>query len=532
MLHHKVALRDKHGNILKWYGSSLDIEDHKHAEEQLRRSAQELQRSESYLAEGQRLAHMGSWAFDAAGFDYWSPELFRMHGLEPASKAPTVQEYLDCVHPQDREFMADLIKRILAEPSRFDTTKRIVRPDGEVRYIRCVGTPIVENQALKKFVGTAIDVTEYELLTQELHRREAYLTEAQRLSHTGSFGWRPDTGEIVWSDETYRIFEYDRAVKPTIDLVVQRVHPEDRVDFQDVIDRASGGATHFEHAYRLLLPDGRVKHVDILAHALQDESGNREFVGAVMDVTKRKRAEEAFRSAQIELAHVTRVATLGEMTASIAHEINQPLGAMVNNASACVRWLAAQNLEEARQSAARVIAEGHRAADIIGRIRALTKKAPPQKDWLDINHIIREVIALAQSEVQRNRIALETQLSDDVPFVFADRIQLQQVMLNLIMNAMEAMTQVTGPRALCISSGAEDAKGVVVVVQDSGAGLDAKSLERLFEPFYTTKPQGMGMGLAICRSIIEAHGGRLWATTNRDRGASLHFTLPPGKELG
>src|SRR5215470_11484995 len=218
-----------------------------------------------------------------------------MHGLEPASKAPTVHEYLDCVHPQDREFMAELIKRILAEPSRFDITKRIVRPDGEVRYIRCVGTPVVENQALKKYVGSAIDVTEYEILTQELHRREAYLTEAQRLSHTGSFRWRPDTGEIVWSDGTYRIFEYDRAIKPTIDLAVQRVHPEDRVDFQDVIDRASCGATDFEHAYRLLLPDGRVKHVHALAHALHDASGNREFVGAATDVTSIKQAEEEVR---------------------------------------------------------------------------------------------------------------------------------------------------------------------------------------------------------------------------------------------
>jgi len=304
MLHRKVPLRDEHGKILKWYGSSVDIEDYKRAEEQLRRSAEELQRSESYLTEGQRLAHMGSWAFDAAGFDYWSPELFRMHGLEAASKAPTVQEYLDCVHPQDRGFMAELIKRILAEPSRFDTTKRIVRPDGEVRYIRCVGTPVVENQALKKFVGTTIDVTEYELLTLELHRREAYLTDAQRLSHTGSFGWRPASGEIFWSDETYRIFEYDRAVKPTIDLMVQRVHPEDRVDFQNVIDRASRGATHFEHAYRLLLPDGRVKHVHALAHALEDASGNCEFVGAVMDVTERKRAEEAVLRSEKELRNV------------------------------------------------------------------------------------------------------------------------------------------------------------------------------------------------------------------------------------
>src|SRR5205809_3575890 len=293
LLHRKLPLRDEDGSIVKWFGSSVDIEDRKRAEEQFRRSTQELQRSEFYLAEGQRLAQMGSWAFDAAGFDYWSPELFRIYGLEPASKAPTVQEYLDCVHPQDRGFMAELIKRILAEPSRFDTTKRIVRPDGEVRYIRCVGTPVVENQRLKKYVGSAIDVTEYELLTLELHRREAYLTEAQRLSNTGSFGWKPDSGDIVWSDETYRIFEYDRAIKPTMELVGQRVHPEDRVDFHDVIDRASRGATHFEHAYRLLLPDGRVKHVHALAHALEDASGNCEFGGAVMDVTERKRAEEA-----------------------------------------------------------------------------------------------------------------------------------------------------------------------------------------------------------------------------------------------
>src|SRR5438093_3295086 len=261
MLHRKVPLRDEHGKILKWYGSSVDIEDYKRAEEQLRRSAEELQRSESYLAEGQRLAHMGSWAFDAAGFDYWSPELFRMPGLEAASKAPTVQEYLACVHPQDRESMANLIKGILDEASSFDATKRIVRPDGEVRYIRCVGAPVVENQALKKYVGSAIDVTEQELLTQELHRREAYLTGAQRLSHTGSFGWRPDGGEIVWSDETYRIFEYDRAEKPTVNMVLERIHPQDRALAQQVIDRASQTGTDFEHEYRLLMADGRVKHV-------------------------------------------------------------------------------------------------------------------------------------------------------------------------------------------------------------------------------------------------------------------------------
>ena len=298
MLHHKVAVRDERGQIVKWYGSSIDIEDRVRAEVQLRQSTLELQRNEFYLAEGQRLAHMGSWAFDPAGFDYWSPELFRMHGFDPACKPPTVQEYLDCIYPQDRESMTNLINGLSAKASPFDATKRIVRPNGEVRYIRCVGVPAVGDESLKKYIGSAIDVTEQELVTQELRRREAYLAEAQRLSHTGSFGWKPDTGEIVWSDETYRIFEYDHAVKPTIDLLAQRVHPEDRPDFLKVIESASAGATQFEHTYRWLLPDGSVKHVHALAHALQDASGNREFVGAATDITEQTRArvdlEKAF----------------------------------------------------------------------------------------------------------------------------------------------------------------------------------------------------------------------------------------------
>jgi PAS domain S-box-containing protein len=276
-----------------------------------KRAEEELRRSEFYLAEGQRLAHMGSWAFNPDGFYYWSPELFQMYGLNPASKPPSVQEYLDRVHPDDRESMADLIKEILAQASTFDATKRIVRPNGEVRCIRCVGAPVFENQTLQKYVGSAIDVTEHELLTQELRRREAYLAEAQRLSHTGSFGWKPATGEIVWSDETYRIFEYDHSVKPTIDLLVQRVHPEDRPGFLKVIESASAGATQFEHTYRWLLPDGSVKHVHALAHALQDASGNREFVGAATDVTSIKRAEEELRKSEAYLAEAQRLSHTG-----------------------------------------------------------------------------------------------------------------------------------------------------------------------------------------------------------------------------
>jgi C4-dicarboxylate-specific signal transduction histidine kinase len=248
--------------------------------------------------------------------------------------------------------------------------------------------------------------------------------------------------------------------------------------------------------------------------------------------SQRKRAEEELRDTQIELAHVTRVATLGELAASIAHELNQPLGAVVNNASACLRWLAASNVEEARNSAELIRADGHRAGEIIARIRALAKKTPPQKDRININQTIREVIALARSEVERNGVALEIQLSDDVrqpPVVFADRIQLQQVILNLMMNAIEAMSEVSdGTRRLLIRSAADESQNLLVTVQDSGPGLAPENVDRLFTPFYTTKPQGMGMGLAICRSIIEAHGGRLWATANEPRGAAFHFTLPTG----
>jgi PAS domain S-box-containing protein len=279
------VVRDVPGQSRQRFGTVQDITDRKRAEEA-------LQQSQFYLSEGQRLAHIGSWALDPAGFDYWSPELFSMHGLDPAGKAPTVQEYLDIIHPQDRESMAILIKGILAKTSPFDATKRIVRPDGEVRYIRCVGAPVVEKHSLKKYVGSALDVTEHELLTQELRRREAYLAEAQRLSHTGSFGWKPDSGEIVWSDETYRIFGYDRAEKPTLNMVLRRTHPQDRTLAQQIIDRASETGKDFEHEHRLVMPSGAIKHIHVRAHALPDSSGNIEVVGAVTDITERKAAED------------------------------------------------------------------------------------------------------------------------------------------------------------------------------------------------------------------------------------------------
>ncbi len=304
--------RDASGRPYHLFGTVQDITDRKRAEGA-------LQQSEFYLAEGQRLAHSGSWAFNPSGFFYhWSRELLRIYGLEPDGKAPTLAEYLALIHPDDREFMAQTIRRMLAEHIGCDIKKRIVRPSGEVRYVRCVGVPVIEDKILKELVGTAIDVTEQEHLTQELQRREAYLAEAQRLSHTGSFGWRPDSGEIVWSDETYRIFEYPRAVTPTLDLIVQRVHPEEHADFQEVINQASVRGTDFEHAYRLLLPDGRIKYVHALAHAMQDACGNREFVGAATDVSEQKRAEEALRQSENYLAEAQRLTHMGSWAWQVA----------------------------------------------------------------------------------------------------------------------------------------------------------------------------------------------------------------------
>src|SRR5215475_5054916 len=287
-----------------------------------------------------------------------------------------------------------------------------------------------------------------------------------------------------------------------------------------------------DFVYTVRRDDGALGFVSISGKPVFDAEGQFSgYRGVARDITERQRAEEALHKAQADLAYVTQVATLGELAASLAHEINQPIGAVVNNASACVRWLAAQNLEEARQSAARIIADGHRAGDIIGRIRALARKAPPHKDWLDVNALIREVLALVRSDVQRYGVTLQMHLATDLPPVRGDRIQLQQVVLNLLVNALDALRGVPkGTREVQLSSGLDASQNVHVAVRDTGSGLTAESLEHLFDAFYTTKPEGMGLGLAISRRIIEAHGGQLWATPNTDLGTTFQFTLPTGGE--
>jgi PAS domain S-box-containing protein len=370
----------------------LDLSEQKQAEEALRRS-------KYYLSEGERLARTGSWGFDPAGFfNYWSPELFRIYGLDPAREAPSLQAYLDCIHPQDREFMSQLIREMVAKGLGCDVKKRIVRPDGAVRYIRCVGTPLLENGTLKTIVGTAMDVTEHEEMTQELQRREAYLAEAQRLSHTGSFGWRPDNGEIVWSDETYRIFEYNAAEKPTLNMVSRRIHPQDRALAQQVIEDVSKSGTDFEHEYRLLIPSGAIKHLHVRAHALHDPSGNVEFVGAVTDITERKRAEDSLRAAMAERTRL--LAVRAEIAMALASK-DTVRGILHRCAETVVRHLDAAFARVWTLKSGSAELELEASAGMYTRLDGRYSRIPVGQ--LKIGLIARERKALLTNDVQNDR---------------------------------------------------------------------------------------------------------------------------------
>jgi C4-dicarboxylate-specific signal transduction histidine kinase len=372
-----------------------------------------------------------------------------------------------------------------------------------------------------------------EVQEAKLQQSEAYLSEAQRLSHTGSFGWRVSTGEIIWSEESFRIYQYDRTTQPTLDRVLQRVHPEDAAVAKQTIERAAQDGKDFDQEYRLMMPDRSVKYVHVVAHALGAASGSIEFVGAVMDVTGGKRAEAALHQAQADLAHVNRVTTMGELTASLAHELNQPIAAAVTNAHTCLRWLTRDqpDLEEARAAAMRIVKDGTRAAAIISRVRLLFKKSAPEREVVDVNEVIREIVVLLRGEATRYAISFRTELAADLPQIMGDRVLLQQVLMNLIINGIDAMRGVEGMRELSIGSRRAEGEQLLVSVSDTGMGLPPQQADQIFNAFFTTKPHGTGMGLPISRSIVEAHGGHLSATNNSPRGASFHVTLPTHVEV-
>jgi signal transduction histidine kinase len=363
----------------------------------------------------------------------------------------------------------------------------------------------------------------------DLRRSETFLTEAQHLSRTGSFSWHAETNEITWSAEAYRIFGFERDAPITPERIRTRVHPEDVGAFDGAMDRARRAGSDFEFQYRLLMPDQSVKYLQVIAHGSYARDGRLEWLGAVQDVTGRRLSEEALARVRSDLAHVARVMSLGALTASIAHEVNQPLSGIITNASTCLRMLAADppNLDGARETARRTIRDGNRASEVVGRLRALFCRKEAITELMDLNQATREVIELSLSELQRSRVVLRPELADDLPPILGDRVQLQQVILNLLRNASEAMSSVDDrPRQLVIRTERDEGDRVRLSVQDAGVGLDPQSLDRLFEAFYTTKSGGMGIGLSVSRSIIENHHGRLWATPNEGPGATFSFSLP------
>jgi PAS domain S-box-containing protein len=432
------------------------------------------------------------------------------------------------VHPDDLARYVDEWRAALAAGEPTESEVRLRRADGKYHWWLTRNVPLRDELGnIVKWYGTAIDIEERYRAEDALRQSDAYLAEAQRLSKTGSFGWSVSTGEIRWSEETFRIFQYDRTTKPTVELILKRVHPEDAVHVKQTIESASMNGKDFEHEYRLVMPDNSVKYVHVVAHALSDKSGRIEFVGAVKDVTERKHADEALREAQANLARVSRVTTMGELTASLAHEIKQPIAAAVTNAKTCLRWLGRDqpDVAEAREAAARNIKDITRASDIISSISLLFKKGALQRELVDVNELIREMIVLLRSEANRYSVSIRTELAEDLPKLMADRVQLQQVFMNLMLNGIDAMKETTGGGELTIKSEAGDAQ-LLISVSDTGVGLPLKQAEQIFKAFFTTKGKGTGMGLPISRSIIESHGGRLWVTDNSGRGATFQFTLP------
>lgn len=364
---------------------------------------------------------------------------------------------------------------------------------------------------------------------EQVRRSEAFLAEAQGLSQTGSWGWNTATGDLFWSRETYRIFGFTPDVTPTLSMIIDVIHPDDRARFVRDAEMYARDRTDFEHEYRLKLPDGSIKHVYAVGRAAVRGFPDLDFIGAVMDVTERTQAADALLKTQSELAEVSRLTTMGELAASIAHEINQPLATVVSNAQTCASLLRARPpvWDEVENAVADIAEAGKRASDVIARIRLLLRKGVSEPVELNVNDVIRDVISLTRETTQMNGVLLDARLADDSPRVIGDHVQLQQVLINLITNAVDAMSGIKDrPRRLTITSSRTGGTQVEVAVIDAGSGIDPNLGARIFEPFFTTKPDGMGMGLAICRGIVEAFGGRLWATANADFGTTVRFSLP------
>jgi PAS domain S-box-containing protein len=468
--------------------------------------------------------------------------------------------WMETLHPDDRGPTRQFWTESVAGRQPYDVEYRIRRSDGTYAWFKTRGTPIRDSDGrIVKWFGTCTDISDRkraeqvlkeheaelrqarDLLeikvmerTRELQRSEAYLEEAQRLSKTGSWARVSATGEMrYWSEECYRVLGFEpQDGLPRFETFLQHVHPDDQRRVRETAERAGREKVDYEVDYRIVDPGGDVRDIHTVGHPVLSPSGDVvEFVGTVMDITERRQAEkerERLRQVQADLAHINRATTMGELTASLAHEINQPIAAAVTDARTCLRWLAREqpDIGEARESAARMVKAVTRASDIISRLRQLFKKGAPQTSVVDVSELIQEMVILLHGEASRYSVSIQTELSADSPRVIADRVQLQQVLMNLMLNGIEAMHDTKSEGQLTIRSVRGDGGQLLISVSDTGVGLPPEQAEQIFNAFFSTKAQGTGMGLSISRSIIESHGGRLWARSNSGRGATFNFTLP------
>ncbi len=517
-----LPARDPDGRIVRWYCLMTDIDDRKLAEDAVMASERNLQVTVDTIP---ALA----WSARPDG----TADFFNRHYLEYVGQSLDQLRdwaWTSAVHPDDQPRLGAAWERARDTGEGAECEARLRGANGKYRWFIFRANPLRDEAGkIVRWYGVNTDIEDRKTAEDELRRSEASLSDAQRVSAVGSFTWLPETDEVTLSEELYRIFEFDRDIPATFQQCAAMIHPDDRLLFVEKVANARAGMSHEDVDIRLLMADGRIKHLRTASHATRRSDGRELFIGTIQDITHRRLAEDAVNELRTELAHVSRVSTLGAMTASIAHEVNQPLSGIITNASTSLRMLASDppNIEGARETARRTIRDGNRAAEVVSRLRAMFSKRSEISDTVNLNEAARDVVALSAGELRRSRANLELDLADDLPLVTGDRIQLQQVILNLLLNASDALGTIEDrPRQIILKTSKDDDGKVRLTVQDNGVGIDPENSAKFFDAFYTTKPTGMGIGLSVSRSIVEHHGGRIWAGANSGPGASFAFAIP------
>lgn len=520
-------VHDDSGQVVRWYSVGVDIEDRKNAEQALAESERDLK-----AAIDQFPAML--WFTDGQG----NKEMLNQHfwdftGLSPDDPSPT--GWYAAFHPDELPSVGKKFQALLETGKVGDVEARLRRFDGVYRLFLLRSFPSRDATGrIVRWYGVGTDIEDRKRAEADLQRALRDLNEAQKLSRTGSYANDYASGEHLWSEELYRMFEFEPGSQITSEAALAAVHPDDRAGFAAAFEKSANDGTDIDLNYRIVTVSGQTKHLHTVAHISGWEEKRPIIIGAVQDITDTRLAEAALDRARSELAHASRAMSLGVLTASIAHEVNQPLSGIITNADTCVLMLSAEppQIDVARETALRTIRDGKRASEVISRLRALFGRKEFAAETVDLNEAAREVIALSSHELHRQRIDLRTRFAHHLPQVIGDRVQLQQVIINLVLNAADAVKGVdAASRQIFIETALDGSNTVRLTVQDTGTGLAPDALAKIFDAFYTTKADGMGIGLSVSRSIVERHGGRLWATQNEGPGATFSFSIPlPGGE--